>query len=140
MTSLANAFRGFFKLTDPVGIRDITTYLKENTITECELLSKPWSQNGPLIYVTVLTNPVPPVFLSPEKLVKITIDLKNERGASFNLNVFDHTDRYTSDYSSGEFHYTNTVKGSQLDNLKIILNTGQRGIFSVTSVKLTLLS
>lgn len=140
MTSLANAFRGYFKLKDPLSIQAMTTILKANTITECELLSKPWSQDGPIYDVTVPTNPVPPVFLSPDKLVKITIDLKNGRGAAFNLSVFDHTDRYTSDYSTGEFHYTNTVNGSQLDNLKITLNTGQWDTFSVTSVKLKLLS
>ena len=140
MTELANAFRGFFKLTDPLSIQDMTTCLKANTITECELLSKPWSQNGPLNYATVPINPVPPVFLSPDKLVEITIDFKNGRGAAFNLSVFDHTDRYTSDYYNGEFRYINTVKGSQLDNLKITLNTGQWDTFSVTSVKLKLLS
>lgn len=140
MTELANAFRGYFKLTDSLSIQDMTTILKANTITECELLSKPWSQNGPLNYVTVPINPVPPAFLSPDKLVKITIDFKNRRGSAFNLSVFDHTDRYTSDYYNGEFQYTNTVNGSQLDNLKIILNTGQWGTFSVTSVKLKLLS
>lgn len=140
MTSLANAFRGYFKLKDLLSIQDMTTILKANTITECELLSKPWSQNGPLNFVTVPINPVPPAFLSPDKLVKITIDFKNERGAAFNLSVFDHYDRYTSDYYSGEFQYTNTVNGSQLDNLKITLNTGQWGTFSVTSVKLKLLS
>lgn len=140
MTSLANAFRGYFKLKDPLSIQAMTTILKANTITECELLSKPWSKTGPIYDATVPTNPVPPVFLSPDKLVKITIDFKNEPGAAFNLNVFDHSDRYTSDYYSGEFQYTNTVNGSQLNNLKIILNTGQWGIFSVTSVKLSLIS
>ena len=62
MTSLANSFRDYFKLTDLLTIQDMTTILKANTITECELLSKPWSQNGPIYGVTVPTNPVPPVF------------------------------------------------------------------------------
>ena len=138
MTELANAFRGYFKLTDKLGIEDMTKYLEEHTVTEYELLSTTWSHNCPLSDVTIPIKQVPQIFLNATDKVKITIDFKNSPWLAFNLVIFDSTSRYVSD-STGFYQYTNTVKSSQLNNLVITLNTGQFGTLSITSVKLTML-
>lgn len=138
MTELVNAFRGYFKLTDKLGIEDMTKYLEEHTVTEYELLSTTWSHYCPLSYVTIPIKQVPQIFLNATDKVKITIDFKTSPGLAFNLTIFDSTSRYVSD-STGFYQYTNTVKPSQLNNLVIALNTGQYGTLSITSVKLTML-
>ena len=138
MTELVNAFRGYFKLTDKLGIEDMTKYLEEHTVTEYELLSTTWSHDCPLSYVTIPIKQVPQIFLNATDKVKITIDFKNTPWIAFNLAIFDSTSRYLSD-STGFYEYTNTVKPSQLNNLVINLNTGQYGTLSITSVKLTML-
>lgn len=138
MTELVNAFRGYFKLTDKLGIEDMTKYLEEHTVTEYELLSTTWSHDCPLSYTTIPIKQVPQIFLNATDKVKITIDFKSSPWLAFNLGIFDSTSRYVSD-STGFYQYTNTVKPSQLNNLVITLNTGQYGTLSITSVKLTML-
>lgn len=138
MTELVNAFRGYFKLTDKLGIEDMTKYLEEHTVTEYELLSTTWSHDCPLSYATIPIKQVPQIFLNATDKVKITIDFKTSPWIAFNLVIFDSTSRHLSD-STGFYQYTNTVKPSQLNNLVIALNTGQYGTFSITSVKLTML-
>lgn len=138
MTELVNAFRGYFKLTDKLGIEDMTKYLEEHTVTEYELLSTTWSHDCPLSYTTIPIKQVPQIFLNATDKVKITIDFKSSAWLAFNLVIFDSTSRYVSG-STGFYQYTNTVKPSQLNNLVIALNTGQYGTLSITSVKLTML-
>ena len=139
MTELVNAFRGYFKLTDKLGIEDMTKYLEEHTVTEYELLSTTWSHDCPISGdVTIPIKQVPQIFLNATDKVKITIDFKTSPWISFNLVIFDSTSRYTID-NTGFYQYTKTVKPSQLKNLVIAINTGQYGTLSITSVKLTML-
>ena len=139
MTELVNAFRGYFKLTDKLGIEDMTKYLEEHTVTEYELLSTTWSHNCPIYdAVTIPIKQVPQIFLNATDKVKITIDFKTSPLIAFNLVIFDSSSRYTTD-STGLYQYTKIVKPSQLKNLVITINTGQYGTISITSVKLTML-
>ena len=139
MTELTNAFRGYFKLTDKLGIEDMTTYLEEHTITEYELLSTTWSHTCPINGgVTIPIKQVPQIFLNATDKVKITIDFKTSPWIAFNLVIFDSSSRYMTD-STGLYQYTKIVKPSQLKNLVIAINTGQYGTLSITSVKLTML-
>lgn len=138
MTELVNAFRGYFKLTDKLGIEDMTKYLEEHIVTEYELLSTTWSHKSPLNDVTIPIKQVPQIFLNATDKVKITIDFKNSPWIAFNLVIFDSSSRYTTD-STGLYQYTKIVKPSQLKNLVIAINTGQYGTLSITSVKLTML-
>ena len=63
MTELVNAFRGYFKLTDKLGIEDMTKYLEEHTVTEYELLSTTWSHTCPIYGdVTIPIKQVPQIF------------------------------------------------------------------------------
>lgn len=62
MTELVNAFRGYFKLTDKLGIEDMTKYLEEHTVTEYELLSTTWSHDCPLSDVVIPIKQVPQIF------------------------------------------------------------------------------
>ena len=139
MTELANAFRGYFKLTDKLRIEDMTKYLEEHTVTEYELLSTTWSHTCPIYGdVTIPIKQVPQIFLNATDKVKITIDFKTSPWIAFNLVIFDSTRRCITD-STGLYQYTKTVKPSQLKNLVITINTGQYGTLSITSVKLTML-
>ena len=138
MTEVVNAFRGYFKLTDKLGIEDMTTYLEEHTITEYELLSTTWSRNSPISNVTIPIKQVPQIFLNATDKVKITIDFKTSPWIAFNLVIFGNTYRYIVD-GTGFYQYTKTVEPSQLKNLVIAINSGQYGTLSITSVKLTML-
>lgn len=138
MTELVNAFRGYFKLTDKLGIEDMTKYLEEHTFKEYELLSTTWSHNCPLSNVTIPIKQVPQIFLNATDKVKITIDFKTSPWIAFNLVIFNSTSRHMID-DTGLYQYTKTVKPSQLKNLVIAINTGQYGTLSITSVKLTML-
>lgn len=139
MTELVNAFRGYFKLTDKLGIEDMTKYLEEHTFKEYELLSTTWSHTCPIYGgVTIPIKQVPQIFLNATDKVKITIDFKTSPWIAFNLTIFDSSSRYVID-GTGLYQYTKIVKPSQLKNLVITINTGQYGTLSIASVKLTML-